>query len=479
MEASETNKSPRQTTAPSANTNIPINTDSVDPLDNSSDKEMTPASQQEIIIKRLREIPHEKLKEIITNQIDLEIRLKHKELNLNDHEISKMESQMLMLRKFFDVPNDVKINNEPNDFTMRYFELLNKSLNATYDNMKRFPEGIPMDVPLQHDYIDDSVQTEPVSVGSNILCPQPGHAYRTRSTTSSLRPSSYTAASSMTTPTTSGGMGINSAMAKPQNLGCLYRRTDGIIVRLTCPDCQRSNFSSAQGFLNHSRIAHAKEYTSQDAAALKCGEILPQIKQDAEGEASLLKLAEKGVDPNRNLNVNEIYFHGLSNTLNAVHQTKAKTERTTPPAPPGTTGTTSAAAAASTSTSTSTSTTTTTTTTTAATTSATNPHGASLNADSELFKKLMKEGNMKKEEYEELIRETKQPLNNPHLFDDEFEIDSSSEASSISAQPSTTSLVGLNKRRQSRGGIKIAQCEHELKDDEEVEEGEDVKRRKR
>ena len=85
---------------------------------------------------------------------------------------------------------------------------------------------------------------------------------------------------------------IASGIRNP-SLGCLYRRTDGVVVRLTCPNCQRSNFSSAQGFLNHSRIAHSKEYTSQDAAALKCGDILPEIKQDLTGEASIKMLVER------------------------------------------------------------------------------------------------------------------------------------------------------------------------------------------
>ncbi|RLV90557.1 Protein AHC1 [Spathaspora sp. JA1] len=428
MEA-ESDISPNQTPTPIANDNI-------QPQLNEDVGMASELSQQDIIIKRLREIPHEQLKEIITNQIDLEIRLKHKELNLNDHEISKIESQMLILRKFFDIPNQVQINQEPNNFTMRYFELLNKSLNATYDNLKKCPDVIPT-----HEYIDDSVQTDAMFNSY----PQGGHAYRTRSTTSSLRPSTYSVTPTVA-PAAVPGAATTPAVATPvysRSLGCLYRRTDGIIVRLTCPDCQRSNFSSAQGFLNHSRIAHSKEYTSQDAAALKCGEILSEIKQDQEGEASLNKLNERGVDPNRNLNINEIYFHGLSNSLNSVHQSKVKST----PSPP-----------------------------------LTNASTTSLGSDSELFKKLIKEGNLKREEYEEIIRDTKQPLNNPHLFDDEFEIESCGSESSISAQPSTTSLIGLNKRRQSRGGIKIVQePDPEVKFEETTTELEDsdIKRRKR
>ena len=94
-------------------------------------------SQEDIILNRLKDIPHDKLKEIITNQLDLEIQLKHRELNLNDHEIGKIESQILILRKFYETSNDTKLDNEPNDFTVKYFNLLNKSFDSTYNNLKQ------------------------------------------------------------------------------------------------------------------------------------------------------------------------------------------------------------------------------------------------------------------------------------------------------------------------------------------------------
>lgn len=52
----------------------------------------------------------------------------------------------------------------------------------------------------------------------------------------------------------------------------LKRSTDGQLVKLVCLDCRRDNFSSAQGFINHCRIAHNRGFASHDAAALACGE---------------------------------------------------------------------------------------------------------------------------------------------------------------------------------------------------------------
>lgn len=393
-------------------------------------------SQEDIILNRLKDIPHDKLKEIITNQLDLEIQLKHRELNLNDHEIGKIESQMLILRKFYETSNDTKLDNEPNDFTVKYFNLLNKSFDSTYNNLKQIPEAhVHQNLLLQNQqlqnqtplfsskYLDDS--SGHVSLGGGIS-QQPGHSYRTRSTTSSLRPS----ATSIALATVGG---------RNPGLGCLYRRTDGVVVRLTCPICQRNNFSSAQGFLNHSRIAHSKEFTSQDAAALKCGEILPEIKQDPTGEASIKQLIEKGVDPSKNLNAAEYLFGTVSGGS----------------ATPGAT------------------TTTTTTTTTTSCTPKTEgspkfdheeqelqqetPAPSPVEQLNELMKKLLKEGKMKKEEYEKLLKETKEPVSNSHLFEDEVEVDESEE-SGLSTNPSFSNLTSLNdkRRRVSRGGINIS-----------------------
>lgn len=252
---------------------------------------------EEQIMNKIKNVPISKLKEILTDQIDLEIRLKHKELTLTEEEIGKCESQMITLRNYYQVPRETLFESEPNDFTLKYYDLLNRSLSVNYSQ----PD------PIDNSALVSGVENPILDTSVN----GQGHVYRTRSTTSSLRPTS------------------GSFPSRTGTIGCLYRRTDGIIVKLTCPDCKRTNFSSAQGFLNHSRIAHTQEYTSQDAAALICGELLPDNEQDEEGLASVKSLKEKGLDPNKNLNVNEIYFNGLSNTLNTVH--RGSTEKAVSP----------------------------------------------------------------------------------------------------------------------------------------------------
>lgn len=54
---------------------------------------------------------------------------------------------------------------------------------------------------------------------------------------------------------------------------CTLKRSDGVTVKLVCTFCNpsRENFNSTQGFINHCRIAHRKEFKSHEEAAVHCG----------------------------------------------------------------------------------------------------------------------------------------------------------------------------------------------------------------
>lgn len=383
----------------------PAETPQAEPLE-------APVIDKESLMARLQNIPTETLRSILMNQVDLEIRLKHRELRLTEEEMGKCEAQMLALRKFFDVPNDVTFNGEPNDFTLKYYDVLNKSLSVSYT---RLQQQLYQEQPKFNEAV---FETAP---------PEPAH-YRTRSTTSSLRPSIT-------------GPGLRVA-------GCLYRRTDGIIVKLTCPDCHRSNFSSAQGFLNHSRIAHTKEYTSQDAAALQCGELLPDDFQDDEGVASLKSLRQKELDPSRHLNVNEMYFDGLSSTLGtaavAPQEPFQKVQRS-----------------------------------------------QSKDENNELMKKLIKSGVAQDAKaYKELVDQARQDVPNAHLFEGEVE-ESEIEAPATPATPATprverpkpeklTSRRGIiEERRHPESGGKYENRLRRRKSRSFADEDDVPKRRKR
>lgn len=310
--------------------------------DGSDGHEKTLESAQAEALGKLQRIPVSQLKGIMSRQLELEVQLKHKELQMAEDEIGKCEAQMIALRNFLEVRPDVCLENEPSGFTAKYHDLLSKSFAVKYSDVEREAATNYLRLPSLVGAADPAA-------------PEP--TYRTRSTTSSLRPS---------------------AAYRYHTIGCLYRRTDGVIVKLTCPDCRRSNFSSAQGFLNHSRIAHSKEYTSQDAASLKCGEALPDGEQDEEGLASLQCLRNKGLDPNVHLNVNEVFFSDVRTHPPTVEKSISPMEETEAP--------------------------------------------QAVPAPSQLMKKLISSGVTKdKAEFDELVANAREEVGSAHLFQDEEE----------------------------------------------------------
>jgi hypothetical protein len=61
--------------------------------------------------------------------------------------------------------------------------------------------------------------------------------------------------------------------AKEKAGPCILKRaSDGQMVKLVCIDCNRDNFSSTQGFINHCRIAHRRDFKSHDEAAQASGQ---------------------------------------------------------------------------------------------------------------------------------------------------------------------------------------------------------------
>jgi ADA HAT complex component 1 len=58
---------------------------------------------------------------------------------------------------------------------------------------------------------------------------------------------------------------------KDKQSPCTVKRSDGVTVKLVCIDCHRWDFSSTQGFINHCRIAHKRDFKSHEEAAVHCG----------------------------------------------------------------------------------------------------------------------------------------------------------------------------------------------------------------
>lgn len=331
------------------------------------------------VIRKLETLPLDQLKQLLTEQLDLEIRLKHKELQMADAELGKCEGQMVMLRKFFDIPHTTRLENEPHDFAVKYFDLLNKAINTTYADLKQQEEAAIKAQEAAESAIAVHLTTIPPKTFTDIATTN-NHTYRTRSLTSVLRP-------------------VVSSLINPERLGCLFRRTDGVIVKISCPDCGRANFKSILQFISHARNAHSREFASQDDAALQCGQIIVEIKQDLEGEALIQLLIQRGLNPNTNLNLKSFLPE-----FESTSTSKPPTKR------------------------------------------------ARIALGSLLLKKVSRELTVTKDQFKEMLADVQAPVGNAHLFDGEDDhggSDDSDEGCQLTPEP----VLNMHPRRKPAGSL--------------------------
>ncbi|KAK9458615.1 uncharacterized protein V1516DRAFT_614536, partial [Lipomyces oligophaga] len=193
--------------------------------------------------------------DVIRRQFDLEILLKHRELSCIEDEIAKVHVMMLQLRRCAGQMLDESAN--PDDFTRHYAQYLLPD--------RRYSDS------------NSSYSSVPAGTASSSL-----FSPASSSTSSGMANSQADHPRSVRDP-----IAPFSRTQRPQPEGCVYRRQDGILVRLVCKDCSRNTFGSAQGFINHCRISHAREFTSHDNAALCCGVELEESEQDDVGLGAL------------------------------------------------------------------------------------------------------------------------------------------------------------------------------------------------
>lgn len=224
----------------------------------------------------------ETLRQTIESQFSLEILLKHRELRLIDQELAKCQVALEQLRRCHVMPYPA-ITSDPAASSM-----VNRGVGPSYNN--EVPHAPPWGVtegPYSRHYakwlIPDPAFGDDVP---EYLTPR--HAGKGLSDRASRGNKSQ-----KTTGGTSSRAQRGSARERLQSLPHGYpepkeskgpmmvkRSTDGRMVKLVCLDCRREDFNSAQGFINHCRIAHGRGFASHDAAAIACGE---EVEVDAQG----------------------------------------------------------------------------------------------------------------------------------------------------------------------------------------------------
>ncbi|KAF3924205.1 hypothetical protein ABW21_db0202013 [Orbilia brochopaga] len=192
----------------------------------------------------------QKLKDIINEQFGLEILIKHRELQDIDAELGKAEACLEQIRRCaiheamekdgrFDDPVTANFTYTPSANLLQgpYSEWLMEERDTRN---------------LYHDVLAPDLSRN-FSIGRRATAGQDAPA----PPMASQRPQREAAAAA--------------ALLQKRPSICLHRQHDGTIVKLTCIDCKRSQFGSMQGFINHCRLAHQRDFQTHDHAAAACG----------------------------------------------------------------------------------------------------------------------------------------------------------------------------------------------------------------
>jgi ADA HAT complex component 1 len=230
---------------------------------------------------------HTRLQQVIENEFNMQILMKHNELRLIEQELAKCQIALEQLRRCelrpypgMDSPALAVTEGTgaaiapPPGFTRPSHPAPHGVTDGPYSRHYRQW--------LLHDPQFDAIPPETLAFTESHV----GAAARpTRNSGHQVRKSvskSFTSATRTQDPMQSIP-NYPSAPVKDKSAPLvLTRSTDGQPVKLICNNCHRGNFSSIQGFLNHCRIAHKVDYKSHDAAAIDCGHLL-----DAEEKANL------------------------------------------------------------------------------------------------------------------------------------------------------------------------------------------------
>ena len=229
------------------------------------------------------------LREAIEVQFSLEILLKHRELRLIEQEFAKCQVALEQLRRCQICPYPALSS------TFEGMQAASTGSGKAYDHQAPYapPWGITNGPYTRHydrwlipdssfdTSVADHTQT-PVLSGEVV----PERVMRGSKSEKGLN-----------TGTSRSQRGSNGARLKSLPHGypepkeekgpmIVKRSSDGKMVKLVCLDCRRSNFNSAQGFINHCRIAHSRQFLSHDAAIEASGEEIDMDTEGALGEAS-------------------------------------------------------------------------------------------------------------------------------------------------------------------------------------------------
>ncbi len=217
---------------------------------------------------------------IIENEINKEILLKHDELKRIRQELGKGQVVLEQLRRCHLIPFPVAQGNP--ESMLNIIDGVGPSIQQANGSKPKWasPFGVTESAYTRHyaKWLIPDSRFDGVEVSQQIaflpnpnslvlegrqtrnsfqLDPAPGKSRRRNGSDQKLQalPSGY-------------------APAKENAGPSILKRADGQWVKLVCIDCHRENFGSTQGFINHCRIAHRREFKSHEEAAVNSGHVV-------------------------------------------------------------------------------------------------------------------------------------------------------------------------------------------------------------
>ncbi|KAI1502639.1 hypothetical protein F5X99DRAFT_155008 [Biscogniauxia marginata] len=241
---------------------------------------LSPVKEGGASLPRLEQPDMERAMEAIEQQFSLEILLKHDELRLINQELAKCQVALEQLRRCHLIPYPVNVPTPE--------QMLNIT-NGTGPALQprageKLPQWAPpfgvVDGPYARHYAKwlipdpkfDGMHVEALAQADTSRLRTSMDGRSTRNSFAELgalqgkgRPVRGTAGQKL--------QALSSGYPPPKdkNGPCVLKRSDGKTVKLVCIDCHRENFSSTQGFINHCRIAHKRDFKSHEEAAVHCG----------------------------------------------------------------------------------------------------------------------------------------------------------------------------------------------------------------
>jgi hypothetical protein len=242
---------------------------------------LTPAAVEGVSEKVEAPIDIGGVRESIEAQLSLEILMKHNELRLINQELAKCQAALEQLRRCHLIPYPTAQG------TPESMQHVSGGTGPAVAQGGNVPQWAPAygvtDGPYTRHYAKWLIP-DPAFDGVQVDWQRGSDISRAGKTVPEGRATRHsfaegnTAASKSRSQRGSSGQKLQALssgypQAKEKAGPCILKRaSDGQMVKLVCIDCNRENFSSTQGFINHCRIAHRRDFKSHDEAAQASGQ---------------------------------------------------------------------------------------------------------------------------------------------------------------------------------------------------------------